>query len=102
MSSSENSQVTVSIPLTVAEQMKERILSLQEALQQQLPGYESLLHTIHRNLASDPDTVHLLSEEEIGVIVAALSKRTGVLIMKEIEEKAKKSVKSGKVVLGDL
>ena len=101
---SADSIVVTTVPLTMADQVKERIRQLQEALQQQLPGYESLLHTIHRNLATDPDTVHLLSEEEIGVICAGLSKRTGVFIAKDVAEKMVKGAKSGKskVTLDDL
>ena len=90
----------VSAPLSNAEQIKGRILQLQEALQKQLPGYESLLHTIHANLAKDPETVHLLSEEEIGTICAGLSKRTGVFIA--AESLKKKAPKAGKVTLDDL
>ena len=49
-------------------------------LEQQLPGYKDLLRVIHTNLKADPDMVHLLSEEQIGVIVAGLMKHTGVVI----------------------
>lgn len=94
-----DSTVITPVSLSVAEQMKTKIAELLEALQKQLPGYESLLHTIHRNLANDPDTVHLLSDEEIGVICAGLAKRTGVFIAKaEVEKKSGK----GKTTLGDL
>jgi hypothetical protein len=91
---------TVVEPISNGDQIKQKILDLQSALQNQLPSYESLLHTIHRNLATDPDTVHLLTDEEIGIICAGLSKRTGVVIMKEIVEKTKKS--RTKVTLEDL
>jgi hypothetical protein len=80
--------------------IKEKILDLQAALQLQLPTYEALLHTIHRNLANNPDTVHLLSEEDIGIICAALSKKTGVFLTKEITDKSSK--KKAKIDLSDL
>lgn len=92
---------TVVVPLTNSEQIKARIADLLEALQKQLPSYESLLHTIHRNLATDPDTVSLLTEEEIGVICAGLAKRTGVFIAKVEAEKMVKGGK-GKVKLEEL
>jgi hypothetical protein len=102
MTNSQDSTVTV--PLTQAEQVRGRILELQEALQQNMPGYEGLLHTIHRNLAQDPDTVHLLSEEEIGIICLGLSKRTGVFIAQEKEGKSGSGSggKKGKATLDDL
>jgi hypothetical protein len=91
---------TVVLSLSNSDQIKARIADLQEMLQKQLPGYESLLHTIHRNLSMDPETTQLLSDEEIGVIVAGLSKRTGIFITKvETEKKLKKG---GKITLDDL
>lgn len=98
MSNSQDS--TVVTPIDNSEQIKSRIADLLEALQKNLPGYESLLHTIHRNLATDPATVQLLTEEEIGVICAGLSKRTGVQIAKEAAEKMVR--KKGKVDLSEL
>jgi len=77
----------VAVPAAKEEVIKAKIADLLDALQQQLPAYESLLHQIHRNLAMDPETVHLLSEEEIGVICSALQKRTGVFIAQEVATK---------------
>lgn len=90
--SNQDSTTTIPLPPTEAEQIKSRILDLQEALQKQLPSYESLLHTIHTNLAKSADTVQFLTDEEIGIICAGLSKKTGVVIA---QAEAKK-VKSGK------
>jgi hypothetical protein len=87
-------------PLPQAEVIKVQIAQLAASLQERLPGYESLLHTIHRNLATDPDTVHFLSDEEIGVIVAGLQKKTGTEIAKA--EAKKMTKKGGKVDLGEL
>ncbi len=93
----------VTAPLSSAEQIMRKIADLQEAMQKQLPEYESILHTIHRNLAQDESTVHLLTEEQVGIIVAALSKRTGVAITEERMEKAgKRAKKSGGLSLEDL
>lgn len=94
------SDSTVTIPLANSDIIKGRIAELLTLLQQNAPGYESLLHTIHRNLAIDPDTVHLLTEEEIGIICSGLQKRTGVAIAKEEVSKMKR--KGGKVTLDDL
>lgn len=91
---------TVTASLTSAEQIKDKILRLRTALQQQLPNYESLLQIIHMNLSKDPDVVHLLTEEEIGVICAGLQKKTMVVIISG--ELKKKSPGKGKVALDDL
>jgi hypothetical protein len=89
---------TVVTALSNTDQIKARIAELRESLQQQLPNYESMLHTIHRNLANDPATVQLLTEEEIGVICAGLSKRTGVFIAAAEAEKMVKGAKKGKKI----
>jgi hypothetical protein len=60
--------------------IKGKIQELLDSLQKGTPQYEGLLYNIHVNLQKDPDVVHLLSPEEIGVIVAGLSKKTGVFI----------------------
>lgn len=76
---SETQQTT---QLTSVEQVKQRISELHTALTSRLPGYEGLLQIIHRNLANDPDVVTLLSKEEVGTVVAALSQRKGIVLAK--------------------
>lgn len=76
-----------------------RLTSLQEKLQQQSPDYKTLLSTIHSNLRKDPDLVHILSNEQIGVIVAGLSKHTGITL---VEATLKRSSKAPKVTLSSL
>lgn len=91
---------TVTVPLPNAERIKAQISELADALSTRAPGYESLLQTIHKNLAEDPDTQHFLTDEEIGVIVAGLTKKTGLMIAEEAVKKAGR--KGGKIDLGDL
>lgn len=81
---------TVVMPLTAAEQIKSRIIDLQDQLRKMAPEYESNLHYIHRALAVDPETVQLLTNEEIGVIVAGLARKTGVTIAAETVSKTGK------------
>lgn len=71
---------TAPTPLSAADQIIGRVLQLQEALQQQSPGYEFLLHEIHTALARDENLIHFLSEEQIGSIVAGLSKKKNIVI----------------------
>jgi len=89
---------TVTATLNNADIVKQRIKDLQVALQQNAPNYDSILHTIHRALAEDESTVHLLSEDEIGTIVAGLSKRTNVVLV----ENALKSGRGKKPTYDDL
>ena len=90
---------TTVAPLGEADQLRAKIMDLQSSMQRQAPNYEHLLHTIHSALARSPDTVHLLSDEEIGVIVAGLSKKTNVVISAQLARK-KDSLKG--VTLNDL
>jgi hypothetical protein len=76
-------------PLTGAEQIVQKISVLKEMLQQSLHGYESILQQIHINLAKDPEIVTLLTPEEVGVIVAGLAKRKGIIIATTSTAKAK-------------
>jgi hypothetical protein len=97
---SANVKVSGPQPLSNADQILGMITNLQQQLQTSAPGYESLLHKIHRALATDEDLVHLLSEEQIGTIVAGLMKRKNIVIN---TEKAKSGGKGGpRVTVDDL
>lgn len=67
-------------PLSNAEQICQRIADLQLSLQTASPNYERLLHDIHVALHKDEDVVHILTEEQIGVICAALGKKKGIVL----------------------
>lgn len=91
---------TTVVQMTGAGQLKDKILALQHSLSNSLPNYEGLLHVIHRNLSADPDIVHLLSDDEIGVICAGLSKKTGIVLAAKDAKKAAKNLKG--TTLADL
>lgn len=78
-------------PLSAADQIVARISKLQEMLQVQSPGYESLLHEIHVTLFKDQALTHLLTEEQIGVIVAGLSKKKNIVIAAGMSKAKKKA-----------
>lgn len=86
-------------PLSDVEQFRGEIFKLEKSLREASPEYEILLQKIHRNLQQDEAMVHLLSEEEIGVIVLGLMKRKNVVLVKEKEKKVGKKTKMG---IGDL
>lgn len=96
----------MSTPLTNCEQIVERIVELQKALSTNLPGYESMLHTIHVALQKDEECVVLLTPEQVGVLCAGLSKKKGIVIAVNTVKSAAKKTASGKklseVTLDDL
>lgn len=67
-------------PLPQAAQILQKLEELKLALQTAAPTYESLLHQIHQALSKDDEMVHLLTEEQIGVLCAGLSKKKGIVI----------------------
>lgn len=86
-------------PEEVAKIIKERkthpiameMAELEQALNTQVPGFVSILSTIHKKLRADPDVVTLLDDEEIAVIVAGLEKHTNVTIVAPSAIKAARS-----------
>lgn len=80
-----------------------RMETLQEELEKGVPSYKDSLRTIHSMLRADPDLVHVLSEEQIGVVIAGLSKHKGVVIT-EIGKKGSGSggKKSATISLDDI
>jgi hypothetical protein len=88
---------TVIAPMPEAAAIKDKIYQLQESLQQGLPNYEHLLHVIHRELGASEDTVHFLTDEEIGIICRGLTKKTGVELKAKTDKVTAKSLKGVKV-----
>lgn len=79
---------TASVSLNGIERLSTKVSELQVQLQTNAPGYASLLHEIHRALMEDESLVHLLKEEQIGIIVSGLSKRKNVVIVDAVKSKA--------------
>jgi len=61
-------------------ELQEKIATLQAHLLESHPQIPVLLRTIHTQLRADPEIVTLLTEDEIGIIVAGLSVQTKVAI----------------------
>lgn len=83
-----------------AEQLKESVLSLQQALLNQHPTMPQLLRQIHQQLKADPTIVTLMSEEEIGIVVSGLKQQTLTTIATSTAKSKTKSLKS--LSVGDL
>jgi len=93
----------MTLPPSDLEQIKGKIFSLQEALQQQLPNYVTILRDIHRFLQADGTAVVLLSEDEVAAICLGLSKQTGIVIATAAAAKGLGRKKSGaNMTLDDL
>lgn len=78
-----------------------RIEKLEQALNAEIPEYASILHTIHRALSKDDEMVHLLSDEQIGILIRAMKERKNVVL---VEEKRAKTAKKplSKTTLDDI
>ena len=66
--------------MNLADQLREQIATLQEALISSNPGMPTMLRTIHTALRADPAIVTLLTPEEIGTVVSGLMKQTNTII----------------------
>lgn len=71
---------TSPVPLPEISQIYAKIEDLKSRLQIAVPGYEHLLHEIHVALHKDESLTHLLSEEQIGVILLGLAKKKNIVI----------------------
>lgn len=80
--------------MNLAEQLRESVLTLQDALLSANPMMPQLLRKIHTQLKADPTCVTLLSEEDICIIVEGLKKQTLTTIATSITKTKAKSIKS--------
>lgn len=59
-----------------ADQVKEKLATLEESLTQNLPNINTLLRTIHQQLKKDAEIVTVLTDEECAILVLGLKKQT--------------------------
>lgn len=59
---------------------KMKLGELEDKLNEQVPGFAFLLKEIHQSLSNDPNVVTIMSEDEIGIVVAGLSRHMDVTI----------------------
>ena len=76
-----------------AELVSAKINELKDMLLTDHPQMPILLRTIHTQLRSDPVIVTLLTDDQIGTIVAGLHKQTGVTISAKIMSSKKSASK---------
>lgn len=85
-----------------ATQVKEQIAQLQQALVSANPGMPTMLRTIHSALRNDPDTVTLLTDDEVGILVAGLMKQSNATIAAGAVKKKSTSAALKNIGLDDL
>ena len=86
--------------MTPAEQLKEQVLALQNALLNAHPQMTTLLKTIHSQLKADPSLVTVLEEDDIAIVVSGLSKLQQTIIATSVAKTGTKSMKN--ITVGDL
>jgi hypothetical protein len=87
--------VTTNAPMNTATAIKEKILRIEAALLEGNPQLPLLLREIHTAIRDDHETVTILSEEEISILVRGLMKQTATVISAEALAKGtKKALKN--------
>lgn len=79
-----------------ADMIKMQVASLQAALVANTPQIPGLLREIHKQLATNPDCVTLLTEEEIASIVQGLEKQADTVLVETTVKAATSAAKSVK------
>lgn len=85
--------------MDLATQVREKILSLQDALTTAHPRMPTLLREIHTSLKSDPAVVTLLSEEEIATVVSGLQQQTKTILAASVVKKSSQTKSIKKITL---
>ena len=72
--------------------IRTKILDLQQALEQRLPGMKNALADIYNSMKQDPELVTILSEEEIATVIRGLKQHANleIPVSKQTSSKAKK------------
>lgn len=90
------SESTTVASLPGAESFLQKLGELEEKIRARAPGYESLLYSIHKQLSADEQLVHMLSDEQIGIVVAALTRRKNIVLADVGKKVTKNTVIGGK------
>ncbi|TFZ81675.1 hypothetical protein [Candidatus Macondimonas diazotrophica] len=74
------------------EQIKDKILSLQQALENRLPGMQTVLKDIYDHMKKDPEVVTILEDSEIALVVEGLKRHANleIPVSKQSSAKAKR------------
>ena len=79
------------------EQIKMNIAELDNLIKTAHPSMPLLLKDIHKVLMADPDTVTVMTEDEVSIIVAGLKKQTATEIATTLTKGKKAALKNTSV-----
>jgi len=77
----------------IEQELRTKLSDLQSALEANNPGFKDLLRQIHVGLKQDEALVHLLSEEEIAIIISGLKKNKILILVQDAKKSPRKSAK---------
>lgn len=66
------------------------MVELEEKLNKNLPGFETILRDIHLHCGKDPECVTILTDEEIGIILQGLNRVGGEVVTVSAKSTTKK------------
>jgi len=92
----------MSAPMTEEEQIKAKISQLQKLIETDNPGMKAWLIQIHKGLKAQEGIVQLLSEEEIGTLVAGYSRVAQVSLTATVKSGSKNAKALAKISSDDL
>lgn len=72
------------------EQLRDKILNLDQLIKSQHPGMPTLLREIHQHMREDPECVTLVSEDEILIVVQGLQRHTNAVVTDNMLSSARK------------
>lgn len=86
--------------LIAATSIQEKIADLKAKMDSKLPGLETALASIHKQLLEDTALVHILSDEEVGVICNGLARAKQIILVTKEAKSSRKSL--SKTTIDDL
>ena len=90
-------ETTPVLPFT----LKEKLASLRQKLEENNPGYASVLSEIHSLTKQNPDFVYALTDEEFQTIISGLGRYTQITLETEKTKKKGMSAKEGMLLSED-
>ena len=90
------------IPPEVMDQLQLELISLEKALLEKDPMMKIHLQKSHKMLHDYPETVHLLDDSEIKLIIAGLERHTTTEIVKVSSKPAAAGRRAAKIGVDDL
>lgn len=78
----------------ITQELQDKLISLEEALESEIPSYAIHLRDIQKMIQADPNQVTILSDQEMSVIVSGLKKLRDVSFVSSKKQTEKKKISS--------